>query len=281
MGPKSNVQNCFSSLKIFLRLGVVFRGIIPEPSMRASRSILFWFCFAIFLLGTTGCQTVSDSYGRKVVGGIEVKGDEIKGPLPQRPPRITYVADFALDAENYAGDQGVRGALPGRLGQRLPRLLPRENPSARAHQIVETMADSVVQHLVAKGLTAQRLRDTTNLPPEGWLVQGVFTEVDEGNRLKRAGIGFGSGATSMDLQVAISDLASPDPRAAFVVFGTVKDPSQIPGAAVTRNPYVAAAKFVLQKNATARDIQRTAGQIVEEIVKYGQQIKEKAPPGKG
>jgi hypothetical protein len=59
------------------------------------------------------------------------------------------------------------------------------------------------------------------------------------------------------------------------VFGTAKDPSRIPGAAVTRNPYVPAAKFVLQKNATARDIQRTAGQIVEEIVKYGQQIKEK------
>ena len=47
-------------------------------------------------------------------------------------------------------------------------------------------------------------------------------EVGEGNRLKRAGIGFGSGAMSMDLQVGISDLASPDPRGAFVVSGTAK-----------------------------------------------------------
>jgi hypothetical protein len=256
-----------------MRLGVVFGGIVPEPSMRASRSILFWFCFAIFLLGTTGCQTAADSYGRKVVGGIEVKGDEIKGPLPQRRPHVIYVADFALDAENYAGDQDIRGALPGRLGQRLPRLLPRENPSERARQIVETMAESVVEYLNAKGLAAQRLRDSAKLPPEGWLVQGVFTEVDEGNRLKRAGIGFGSGATSMDLQVGISDLASSDPRAAFAVFGTAKDPSRIPGAAVTRNPYVAAAKFVLQKNATERDIKQTAEQIAEQIFKYEQQIK--------
>ena len=52
----------------------------------------------------------------------------------------------------------------------------------------------------------------------------------------------------------------------------------IPGAVVTMNPYVAAAKFVLQKNATERDIRRTAEQIVEEILKYGQQIMKKEPP---
>jgi uncharacterized protein DUF4410 len=104
-------------------------------------------------------------------------------------------------------------------------------------------------------------------------MQGYFTEVDEGNRLKRAGIGFGKGATSMDLQIAVTDLASPEPRAAFAVFGTAKDPNRIPGALVTMNPYVAAAKFVLQKNATERDIKRTAGEIAEQIVRYEQQIR--------
>lgn len=38
------------------------------------------------------------------------------------------------------------------------------------------------------------------------------------------------------------------------------------------NPYVAAAKFVLQKNATERDVKRTAEEIDEEIVKYEQRI---------
>jgi hypothetical protein len=252
------------------------------PKMTNHSVALFWYCIGIFLLATMGCQTATDSYGRNVIGGVEVKHEEVRGPLPEQSPRIVYVADFALDAESYAGDEGVRGALPERLGKRLPRLLPRENPADRARKIVETIAESLVQHLKAKGLQTQRLRNTVGkLPLEGWLVQGIFTEMDEGNRLKRAGIGFGSGATSMDLQVAISDLASADPRAAFVVFGTAKDPSRIPGAVVARNPYVAAAKFVLQKNATARDIQRTAEQIVEEIVKYGQQIKEQAPFGKG
>ena len=137
------------------------------------------------------------------------------------------------------------------------------------------MAESLTQALRTKGMTAERLRDQ-NLPREGWLVQGFFTEVDEGNRLKRAGIGFGKGATSMDLQIAISDLAGSDPRAAFAVFGTVQEPTRIPGALVTMNPYVAAAKFVLQKNASERDIKKTAEQIADQIMKYEQQTKTKS-----
>ena len=57
-------------------------------------------------------------------------------------------------------------------------------------------------------------------------MQGYFTEVDEGNRLKRAGIGFGRGSTSMYLQIDISDLVGSDPHAAFAVFGTAKDPNR-------------------------------------------------------
>ncbi len=248
--------------------------------MKTRRLTLSWVCLTVFLVGAAGCRAGTDSNTRKLVGGVEVKRGEISAALPQRQPQTTYVADFTLDAEHYSGEEGIRGALPGRLGQRLPHPLASDNPSEKAHQIIETMAESLVQGLGAKGLTAQRLRDIAgSLPKEGWLVQGIFTEVDEGNRIKRAVIGFGRGATTMDLQVGISDLASPDPRAPFVVFGTVKDPSKIPGAVVTMNPYVAAAKFVLAKHATERDIKKTAEQIVEEILRYQQQTKGEAKPG--
>ncbi len=238
------------------------------------------FVFLCFLIAIfSGVIDYTKLYAQKLRGGIEVKDDEIKGPLPAQLPRIIYVADFALDVENYTSDEGVRGALPGRLGKRLPPRFAKENPSEKARHIVETMAESLVQYLSAKGLPAQRLRNTVaNLPEQGWLLQGTFTEIDEGNRIKRAGIGFGKGATSMDLQVGISDLSAPNPRAAFAVFGTEKEPGRIPGAVVAMNPYVAAAKFVLQKNATERDIRKTAAQIVDEIVKYEQQIKEKKTP---
>jgi hypothetical protein len=43
------------------------------------------------------------------------------------------------------------------------------------------------------------------------------------------------------------------------------------------NPYVAEAKFVLQKDATERDIAKTAEQFIQEILKFEQQIREKTP----
>ena len=167
------------------------------------QSLMLVLPFKLFP-GWLGCGTGGSLNGRKVVGGIEVKGEEIRGSLPRRTPRIIYGAK--LDAESYGRDLGVRRALPGKLGQRPPHPLATGDPSERARQIVESMAESLTQELRAKGMTPERLRDQ-NLPREGWLVQGYFTEVDEGNRLKRAAFGFGRGATSMDLQVAISDLA--------------------------------------------------------------------------
>ena len=135
------------------------------------------------------------------------------------------------------------------------------------------MSQSLISGLKNKGFNAQRVSDISTVR-DGWLLQGGFTEVDEGNRLKRATIGFGQGATQMEIQVGLSDLASVNPQEPFVVFGTIKDPKKMPGAVVTMNPYVAAAKFVLEKNATTKDIQKTSEQIVGQILKYSENIKE-------
>jgi len=40
----------------------------------------------------------------------------------------------------------------------------------------------------------------------------MFTQVDEGNRLHRAVIGFGAGQTGLQLVVAIDDLAQGTPK---------------------------------------------------------------------
>ncbi|MGZ8097250.1 MAG: DUF4410 domain-containing protein, partial [Methylosarcina sp.] len=128
-----------------------------------------------------------------------------------------------------------------------------------------------------KGFIARRLPGSQGaLPRKGWLVQGVFTEVDKGNRIKRAVIGFGRGATRMEVQVAVSNLAGQKPKTPFIVFGTAKTPKKMPGAVVTLNPYIAAAKFVVEKDATEQDIRTTAEQIVDEIVKHNQKFKEQA-----
>ena len=67
-------------------------------------------------------------------------------------------------------------------------------------------------------------------------------------------------------------MTTSEPTRAFAVFGTVKEPDRIPGAVVTKNPYVAAAKFVMEKNAAARDVRRTGRQIADEILKLKNQF---------
>jgi hypothetical protein len=101
-------------------------------------------------------------------------------------------------------------------------------------------------------------------PEVGALVHGVFTQADEGDRLHRALIGFGSGQATMQLFVTVTDLASPQkPLYEASEKGASKDR---PGAAISMNPYLAAAKFVMEKNAPEKAIKSTAAIISKDIV---------------
>jgi hypothetical protein len=241
-------------------------------------------CLILWTISMTGCQMQRHAGSPSMLGAVEISGEQAKGPWPAGLPKTIYVSDFALQPEHYESDQGIGGMVPGRrlerLGQRLPHPMANGTPEERVKKIVDTMSRSLVEHLTDKGFAAQRLPSPPQvLPREGWLLQGVFTEVDEGNRIKRATIGFGRGATRMEAQVAVSNLASANPKAPFILFGTFKSPKKMPGAVVTINPYVAAAKFVMEKNASEKDIRKTAEQIADEILKHAQKFKEQAGSG--
>ena len=212
----------------------------------------------------------------KATGKVEVQDQTLKGEQPTKVPQTIFIQDFELDHENLKPNQGVLNRLESRP-RVLPQLRQKNDPEQTASNLVNLMSESLQKSFENAGTAAQRIDAIRGLPKEGWLVRGVFTEVDEGNRMKRAVIGFGAGATSMEVQVSVIDLAV-DPDAPFIIFGTVKDPKQMPGAVVTRNPYVAAAKFVLEKNASEKDVKRTAQEIVQEIQKYEEKLKEEAVP---
>jgi hypothetical protein len=141
------------------------------------------------------------------------------------------------------------------------------------------MSEVLVKHLSEASFPAHRLVPGAELPKDWWLIRGVFTEVNEGDRIQRAVIGFGRGATSMEVQVSASDL-SENPNAPFIIFGTVKDPGHMPGAVVSLNPFVAAAKFAIEKNASGKEVDHTAINIVQEMVKYQDRLKEEAESSK-
>ena len=226
--------------------------------------------FVILCVVTSTNQASGDRLFDKAMGKVEVQGQALKGEQPTTTPQTIFIQDFELDYDNFKADEGVLDRLRDRP-RVLPQLRQKSDPEQEARNLVNLMSRSLQESFENAGLMAQQIEAVKGLPKEGWLVRGVFTEVDEGNRMKRAVIGFGAGATSMEVQVSVSDLAV-NPDASFIIFGTVKDPKQMPGAVVTRNPYVAAAKFVLEKNASEKDVQRTAREIVQEIKKYREKL---------
>jgi hypothetical protein len=213
-----------------------------------------------------GCGT-HDTAGNKLTGGTRVEGEAATAALPSTPARRVYVQDFALDVEATEPRTGLFGR------PRLFQQLTSEDPATHARRIVDELATALVKNLNAAGVPAERLPAGGVLPADGWLVRGAFTEADSGNTLRRAVIGFGSGRTDMEVQVGVSDLAAAHPTESFLVFGTITDPSRLPGGVVTRNPYVVAAKFVLEKGAPRRDVEHAAKTIADELVKFRDQVR--------
>ncbi len=204
-----------------------------------------------------GCAGRPAPVREAIMGGAKVK-QESAAPRPQVAlPQMVYVTDFRLDAQ--AQD----------AGSDRPRLLPlpseSQNPAEQAARIVDLTAQSLTDDLNRAGVPARRLLRGAPLPASGWLVRGAFTEASEGSTMRRAVVGFGAGAPRMEVQVAVSDLAD-QPEAPFAILGTATDPERLPGGLLTRNPYVVAAKFVLEKGAPERDVKSTAQAIADNIL---------------
>jgi len=203
-------------------------------------------------------------------GSAKVRTDRELAATPAQRPTIVYVTDFELDVANVHAERGILPPppppLPG-LGDVLPKLpgTPRE-PASRAREVVELMSKSLVKDLNDKGLTTRRLARGESLPAHGWLVRGVFTNVQEGNQLRRAVIGFGAGSTDLQVLVTIDDLANGAPKPLYEV-QTSADSGKLPGAVITLNPYVAAARFVLAGGDLDRNVKQTATQIAEQTAR--------------
>jgi hypothetical protein len=130
------------------------------------------------------------------------------------------------------------------------------------------MEQDVVTDLVKKGLAAQRLTPGEPLPPRGWIVQGTVLRIDEGDRVRRAVVGFGKGQTDLQVAVAIDNLSTAVQPAPLYRMQTGAQSGKSPGAVVTLNPYAAAAKFVLAGHDLGHNVQATASQIADRVVAH-------------
>jgi hypothetical protein len=212
----------------------------------------------------SGCNTAKVTSERDV------------SPAPADKPAVVYVADFDLDAQNIQHQEGALSGRPGPLGRVSNRLYGTESdPAVRARQLVELMAKSLVRDLSNAGFNAQRLPPGVPMPVEGWLLRGVFTEVQEGNRLQRAMIGLGQGQTDLQVVVNMENLTKGPPKPLYEV-STDATSGNKPGAApiIAVNPYAAAARFVVSGQDLNRNVINTASQIAAEISRRAEQRKQ-------
>jgi hypothetical protein len=198
-----------------------------------------------------------------------VSGTHQLGAPSATKPTMVYVADFDLDARDVRTERGFLPAPPPLPGlDALPKLPGMSHdPAARADEVVSLMSRSLVKELEAAGMQARRLRKNEPLPSSGWLVRGVFTRVQEGSRLQRSIIGFGAGDTDLQVIVTIDDLTGGTPKPLYSV-ETKADSGKLPGAVITLNPYVAAARFAIAGGDLDRNVKQSATQIAKQTARY-------------
>jgi len=198
-------------------------------------------------------------------------------PVAQAPgqalaaPRVVYVEDFAIDptivrtASDLPSQIIARRPLLGQVHERTSLLRPTDSsdPATEARQAINQLSESIVGGLTRGGVAAQRISAGTPVPPDAWVVRGQIDQLSEGNRTQQAVVGLGAG----EPQVEVSGYVDAS-QGAVLTFGDQNRTHRMPGAAATRNPYAIAARFVLTRGATSRDVQELGGNLASEIVGY-------------
>jgi hypothetical protein len=174
------------------------------------------------------------------------------------------VSDFELDAADITPDQSRLSRARRLAGSLSPLHLSEQDPQKKSQALVASMSETLIGDLRRDGIDARRLPGDAPLPAQGWLVRGVFLAVDEGNRVKRAVVGFGAGQGKIELAVAIDALPVESPAPLYQTVEGQSD-KHAPGAIIKLNPYVAAARYVMAGNDEQADIKQAAGQVADSV----------------
>ena len=106
--------------------------------------------------------------------------------------------------------------------------------------------------------------DTSGRPSSGWKVQGVFYALDESSRLVSVPSISTDKGPNVEVSVTVTDYAL-NPNTPFAVIGT-QAALKGQGTAISWNPYVAAAKFVLHQDKGQDSIDVLASEIAQKII---------------
>jgi hypothetical protein len=184
---------------------------------------------------------------------------------PAKPKKPVYVQDFTGAYEPAQSSSGRSGPLARIRGARA---------NEKASQSASQLTNDIVKEFAAQGFTSKRLEPGTGLPTDGWLVKGTFYATDSGGNIVPTELLGGEQKPNTQLTVSVANLAK-DPNAPFIVFGKA-EALKGQGAPVGWNPYVVAAKFVINTVESATDLDKLAKEVVQTIMQNMQIVEEKA-----
>jgi len=241
-------------------------------------------CLALITAAAVSTSLFACSVGqtrRTIAGGATTKDQQVLDAAATPPERV-YVADYTVEEGAIKQASGLISEGERVLAER-PHLLGGGGPGGgegilakrtsgdmpTAADVVNTLAASIAEGLTEQhlGFPVERIAPGTPLPSSGWVVEGRFISVDPGNRAERAVVGFGAGEATTEVTTEV-DRLGPGTTTPVLRLGTQADSGKMPGAAVTMNPYVAAAKFVLGRQATSRDVQAMGKEIAKQIADF-------------
>ena len=187
---------------------------------------------------------------------------------PATPQRTVYVQDFeAHSGDSPNGGSSHRGPLTILRGARA---------NQKAVMSAGSLSGAIASEFKARGYTSQRISREDPLPKDGWLVSGIFYAINAQTGMIQMP-SFISGKPdpiNTNITVSVADLAK-NPNAPFIVFGEA-EALRGQGPPTGWNPYVVAAKFVVNTVESTADIQKLAKQIVDTILQNKQVVEDKA-----
>jgi Domain of unknown function (DUF4410) len=231
------------------------------------RSQIFNRMYLLLAIAAFGCA------------GAQVTQSSSAAPISATPPTAVVIYPFAVDASDVSLNSGIF--------QVAYRNMSGEDQGAEqvqlAHQTAQNICVQVATNLTQQGITTTCLQ--RGVPPTGsnvLILDGQFTDISEGNRLRRMVIGLGVGASKVDTVVQVIQ-RTPQGTTEILDFATSADSGYMPGAGITGPAGAAAGGTAAAvslgvnvaaggvKNVTSSTgylVDKTSDQIVQQLKNY-------------
>ncbi len=163
-------------------------------------------------------------------GPASVSPEVTAAPVNASRPSMIAVYEFAVSSSEVTQNQSILQRMYRAVALNAEQ--QEEGQLQTGHEAAKDLSDDLVTKLAALGFSAQPLARGTPAPEGALIIDGQFLNVDEGNRVRRLVIGFGAGASKLDTQVNVFQVANGEPNQ-LLDFKTHADSGKMPGAAVT------------------------------------------------